>query len=139
MSDQETYRYTNKYVGCENERANRSCLGIGRYRYANDIRNGFIINLDPSTIELTSHTGQAGTGVLSAHDASQSNSHSKQTDTSARLDDSTHLLLEEHSLVVRSELLLRVGGGEEGEKGHEGGEDDDSLADHCCEMVLVES
>ena len=57
------------------------------------------------------------------------NSHSKQTDTSAaRL---THLLLEEHSRVVRSEL--GVGGGEEGDKGHEGGEDDDSLADHCCE------
>ena len=41
----------------------------------------------------------------------------------------THLLLDEHSLVVRTKLL-GIGGGEEGEEGHEGGEDDGSLADH---------
>lgn len=47
----------------------------------------------------------------------------------------THLLLDEHSLVVRAKLLA-IGGGEEGEEGHEGGEDDDSLADHCCWMLV---
>ena len=51
-------------------------------------------------------------------------------DDSTRLD-LTHLLLDEHSLVVRAKLPC-IGGGEEGEQGHEGGEDDDSLANHCC-------
>ena len=47
----------------------------------------------------------------------------------------THLLLDEHSLVVRAKLL-GIGGGEESEEGHEGGEDDGSLADHCCWLLV---